>query len=374
MIRAIIVDDEIPAIGNIADLLLASGKVEIVKEFTNPLEALGMIEQLDVDVAFLDIEMPGIDGLELAHRFIDLNCQVDVVFITAYNEFAVEAFELQALDYLLKPVTRERLQKTLERVAHRQISIKLPARHSILKVSCFGKFMVEDENGVPVKWRTNKTEELFAFLVDKSGQAVPKETIVDVLWGHMEEKRAFGNFNTCLYNMRKTLAQLGYPELLISHSGMFRLDMKRISSDAQKFERLVSRMGQMEEEMEETCYQEIVELICQYREGYLALNYYDWAGEKASQLEAAFPQLVMLAAAYDMEQGRPHKAVELLNMGLLLDPLHPELNRAMLQVYVQTQKRVAAMKHYAAYKDRLGRELGIKPDVELEQLIESLQA
>lgn len=89
-------------------------------EFTNPLEALERVDALKADAAFLDIEMPGMDGLELAGRLMDRQRRLEVVFVTAYNEYAVEAFELHALDYLLKPVMKERLQKTMRRLLDRE--------------------------------------------------------------------------------------------------------------------------------------------------------------------------------------------------------------------------------------------------------------
>lgn len=147
------------------------------------------------------------------------------------------------LDYLLKPVTKERLQKTLQRISNRKEQ-RNSYYSSKLRVSCFGKFKVESEKSVSVKWRTSKTEELFAFLVDKNGKETSKEVIVDVLWGHMEEKKAFTNFSTCLYYLRKTLVGLGFPNLVINNARTVSLDMSQISTDVQEFEKYISDMKQ----------------------------------------------------------------------------------------------------------------------------------
>src|SRR5690606_13148165 len=112
-IRALVIDDEIAAVGN---LLHETGQVEVVGEYTIAREALDHIGTTNPDVVFLDIEMPGLHGMELANRILDFSNEIQIVFVTAYNEYALEAFELNATDYLLKPVTMVRLAKTLKRV------------------------------------------------------------------------------------------------------------------------------------------------------------------------------------------------------------------------------------------------------------------
>ena len=115
MIRAVIADDEPPARAQMRRLLGETGEVEVLAEAANGLEALELIAQHHPDVVFLDIEMPGLNGLEVA---ANLQGQPQVVFVTAYDEYAVQAFESNAVDYLLKPVQPERVQKTIERLRH----------------------------------------------------------------------------------------------------------------------------------------------------------------------------------------------------------------------------------------------------------------
>ena len=113
MLRAVIIDDEVHAVGNLASLLEESGMVEIVGQFTNPFEALDKLDGLGADVVFLDIVMPGINGMTIANRLLNRSRPIGVVFVSAHAKYAVEAFEAGALDYLLKPVSEDRLQKTL---------------------------------------------------------------------------------------------------------------------------------------------------------------------------------------------------------------------------------------------------------------------
>jgi two-component system LytT family response regulator/two-component system response regulator LytT len=118
-ITAVVVDDEPLGLRELSFLLRAHSDVQIVGEARNGLEAFQQIREHEPDVIFLDVAMPGQDGLGLVRKLLDKKSEVripHVVFVTAYDQYAVEAFELNAIDYLLKPVEKERLAKSLQRV------------------------------------------------------------------------------------------------------------------------------------------------------------------------------------------------------------------------------------------------------------------
>jgi len=115
-LKALIVDDEYPARQELRYLLGNFDNVEIVGEATNAHEALALIKALDYQVLFLDVSMPGMTGLELGAAIQELPKQPHVIFVTAYDEYAVQAFEVNAVDYLLKPVEPGRLKKALDKV------------------------------------------------------------------------------------------------------------------------------------------------------------------------------------------------------------------------------------------------------------------
>jgi two-component system LytT family response regulator len=365
MIRAIIVDDELAAIGNMADLLVAAGSVQIVGEFMNPLEALEALKDLQPDIAFLDIEMPGIHGMELANRMLDVSGRMKIVFVTAYSEYAIEAFELNATDYLLKPVSLHRLKLTLERATPGQ-----PAGEGERKllVRCFGKFKVEDEAGRTIKWRTSKTEELFAYLVDKNGKEAGKEQIVEALWSSFDEKRALTNFSTCLYNLRKALKELGWPELIVSSNGMYRLDMEQIISDIQQFESSQQQMHPIDASISA----KLDQVIEQCSAGYLELNYYEWAEDIRRLIDDRYSDMIVRLASYYEGQRLEFNAIQVLKKGLLKDPCHSILNKRLMELYISLNDRYAAIKHYEEYRRKLNKELGLEPDSEMTKWRELL--
>ncbi len=119
--RVLIVDDEAPARSRMRDLLAdvsSAVPVVVVGEAANGREALHIAEDDEVDVVLLDVRMPGMDGIEVARHLQKLERPPAIVFATAYDAYAINAFELHAVDYLLKPIRAARLQEALSRAAH----------------------------------------------------------------------------------------------------------------------------------------------------------------------------------------------------------------------------------------------------------------
>ena len=117
--RVLVVDDEQHARDDLAYLLEAAGAAEEIETAANATEALVMLQEAPADVVFLDIRMPGLDGIQLAKTLGQFTDPPAVVFVSAHEEHAVEAFAIDATDYLLKPVSTERLAATLERLQSR---------------------------------------------------------------------------------------------------------------------------------------------------------------------------------------------------------------------------------------------------------------
>ena len=116
MLRAIIVDDEAPARSELRFLLDETGKVDVVAEAANVREAIEKLKDLGAEIMFLDVNMPGTDGLQLAEALTHLKYPPYVIFVTAYSEHAVKAFDVNATDYLVKPVETDRLNQAIAKV------------------------------------------------------------------------------------------------------------------------------------------------------------------------------------------------------------------------------------------------------------------
>jgi two-component system LytT family response regulator/two-component system response regulator LytT len=118
-LRAVLVDDEQLARDELGYLLGQLGGVEVIGQAGNGLEALTTIDRLQPDIVFLDVQMPGLTGFEVARRLLEGRGASHIIFVTAYDQHAIEAFEVNAVDYLLKPVDQSRLEIAVERARRR---------------------------------------------------------------------------------------------------------------------------------------------------------------------------------------------------------------------------------------------------------------
>lgn len=118
-LRTLVVDDEQLARDELCYLLGSVGGVDVVAQAANGPEALRLVEEHNPDLVMLDIQMPGLTGFEVARRLVENGTDSQIVFVTAFDQHAIEAFELNAVDYLLKPVETERLGTTVDRVRRR---------------------------------------------------------------------------------------------------------------------------------------------------------------------------------------------------------------------------------------------------------------
>lgn len=115
-LRVLVIDDERPALDELAFLLERDARIAEVHATDSPTEALRLLQQLEVDAVFLDVQMPGLTGIDLAQVLSRFKSTPATVFVTAHDQHAVDAFELNAVDYVLKPVREERLAEAVRRV------------------------------------------------------------------------------------------------------------------------------------------------------------------------------------------------------------------------------------------------------------------
>ncbi len=116
ILQAVVADDEVHAREEICYLLGEVGGVEVVGQADNGVEALAVIEASRPHAAFLDVQMPGLSGFEVARLLLERGVPTNVVFVTAFDQYAIDAFEVSAVDYLLKPVEQQRLALTVQRL------------------------------------------------------------------------------------------------------------------------------------------------------------------------------------------------------------------------------------------------------------------
>lgn len=211
MIQALLVDDERLALMKLKKMLEELTTINVIAAYTDPSEAVNAAPLLRPDVIFLDIDMPEMNGVQAAEAMQRLCPQASIVFVTAHNSYAIEAFELYALDYVLKPVQRGRLLKTIERLEERvsqaQDDSRKPAQTVMIRSFQSLRF---ERSGQPlpnIRWRTTKAQELFAYLFHNRNRFVSKDTLTDLLWPDFNLKKASTHLYTTIYQVRQSLKQ-----------------------------------------------------------------------------------------------------------------------------------------------------------------------
>ncbi|WP_042478857.1 response regulator [Bacillus ndiopicus] len=217
--KVIIIDDEILPIKRLKKLLLNCEiqPIEIVGEFTNPLEALKNIKTLQPDIVFADIVMPTLNGLEFAEKARGILPDAEVVFITGYDRYAIDAFNVHAIDYLLKPIRKERLYKTMARLQSLYSNKLIPKSNSTLLQLLGGlKVVLADGQVQSMKWRTAKAKEVFAYLLLNHEKTILKDTLLEMFWEGIDIKKSVNHLYTTISTIRQTLKKYDLHDIRIS--------------------------------------------------------------------------------------------------------------------------------------------------------------
>lgn len=371
MIRAIVVDDEPLALQHMEMKLVETGNIDVVKTFSNPLFVLEEMKNLDFQVAFLDIEMPGLSGLDLAEQIQEWNPSIHIVFVTAYRDYAIQAFELHSIDYVLKPILKDRIEKTISRLKdHILLTSILPSqKHKIassLKIECFHEFIVYYENE-PIKWKTAKVKELFAFFIANYNSYIHRDRIIDTLWPEADYQKAKIQLHTSVSHLRKTLDSLGYSNAIPFSNQSYSLQLNEFQCDALDLEQLLDNeiTG-----IDQSNIQIIEQMIQQYRGDFLEVDGYSWSVTKAQLFRQSILQLLQLLI--DHYSNDPNKKQFYLQRICELNPYSEENVRQLMQHYINIGNRAEALSVYHNFKALLMEDLGILPDASTNEIYETI--
>ena len=294
--KAVLIDDEHYALQGLKMRLDEIGGIEVVGSFKNGKQALENIEKLRPDIVFLDIEMPTISGIELFSQILDIVNDVKIVFTTAFTQYAVDAFELNALDYIVKPVETERLLKTIERFK----DVKPPVTEDVKKteINCFRKLSII-ANGKEINLGLRKkSEELLAYLICAEGEFVSKEKIMEALWPEAEKDKSANNLYVAFYNLKRQGAGV-LSESLESARGKMRILSERIECDLYKFNNLIKLCGSVDD----NTIIEAKKAAELYRGALFEENYYNWTNLPQAELDVQYIALLENAIIYCLEIG-----------------------------------------------------------------------
>jgi two-component SAPR family response regulator len=196
--------------------------------FTKPKEALEHAKSHSVTVAFLDIEMRGMTGLDLALRLKEINPKTNIVFVTGYSDYTGSALKLRASGYIMKPASADQIREEIE-------NLRYPLAMRQMYVQCFGAFEVFID-GRPLSFSRVKCKELLAYLIDCKGAVVNTGDIIGTLWGDEPVSSSIlSQVRTIIAELCKTLKNAGVDGWVIKRRNSFAVDTKKIPCDYYDF-------------------------------------------------------------------------------------------------------------------------------------------
>ncbi len=363
MIRAIIVDDEHPALDRFTRILGEDKRISITGTFTSPSDALAYVRRNKVDAAFHDIEMPGMNGLELVNRFQEYDPQIKIIFVTAYDSYAIDAFRLHAFGYLVKPIERAELKELLDYLCS-CFDIQDPEPLQKLRVHTLGDFCCTvppyDVTNV-IKWKTLKAEELFALLIHYRGVPVPKDVLIDKLWPDAEPQKSANLFRvTCTY-IRNTLAEYGLNDALIRELNKYKLNMSLFECDAFVFEDSAENVSDLTKD-------DIRTSLSLYKGEYFQSMPYDWTMQKRVLLEAHFKSLSHKYADLCAEDNDIENACQTMLNVLAFDPYDYNTAIKYVMLKIKSGDNDTALHFYREFSSRLIRDTGDAPPSALSDI------
>ncbi|MEC0257840.1 response regulator [Paenibacillus lautus] len=311
--KVILVDDEPLALKYLERQLLKLDtlSIDVIGTYTNPYEGRNEILARDVDIVFLDISLPELNGIELAEQLLEQKPHLCIVFVTGYHEYAVTAFELNAVDYIVKPVQMDRVAKTMERlrsrIASRPEEVMEPHRN--IRMTMFRQVMIEQPNEqgqfALLHWRTTRAQEIFIYLLQHRGQLVRKSALIDMLWPEFDMDKAYPQLYTAIYHIRKTLEPFDTRFQITNTTEGYVLNIEGVQLDIEEWENwMMSNPSVSAESIEGH-----IEMMKLYTGDYLQEYDYWWAEGERQRLKELWLSVSLSMAEWYVDQERIDEAI-----------------------------------------------------------------
>lgn len=385
-IDVILIDDESHALRELEYFLGRYPEFRVVGAFTHPLKALEAMKNLKPACMFLDIHMPMLGGIDFASRLLDEDASVDVVFVTAYDHHALDAFEVSAMDYLLKPIDAKRFDRTIHRLIRKQVEREQRSRKQQrpdptdrrLWIQCLGTFQIRWEGEDPVTWRTRKDRELIAFLLHHEGTVLSKEKIVEALWPDEDPDVSANRLYRGIYALRKSLEAHGIHREHLCIRGKYSLNLRNAVLDTALFEDNGGSQSLNDNNLNDnkedghTLLTLLEKQAKRYTGDYFGDEGWPWAYPRRTALLEKYLAL-LLTIAHIHIAGKNYDSGELfLLKAFQKEPYEKKITLKLLELYRHTRQKAKGVNHFIRYETLLSDELGISPESDIIDAYQSI--
>lgn len=229
--KILAVDDEQGALKLLVRAITGACPDDTIFSFQSSTKALQCARENHIDVAFLDIQMPEITGLELAKRLKKINPNINIIFSTGYSEYAVDALKLRSSGYLMKPITRSDVQTELSNLRNPIAAEET----SYVFAKTFGNFDLFVKGKILVFPR-EKSKEVLAYLIDRHGSAVTRKEMAAIIFEDREYTRATQAYLTqIIKNLKKVLDEAEIGDIFVTGQNTYAVDVTKIRCDAYEY-------------------------------------------------------------------------------------------------------------------------------------------
>ncbi|WP_342553479.1 response regulator [Paenibacillus sp. FSL R7-0652] len=369
--RVILVDDENLALSRLNKLLLEREDCKVIGSFLKAEEAIEQIKHHLPDLVFMDIHMPGMNGIEATERIHEVSPKTEVIFTTAYNEHALTAYGLEVLDYIMKPVTRNRLDKTMKMYQRRAVptpmNVTEEPEEPLMFIRCLGMLQVQLHPSEPpkhLKFRTTKIRELFAYLLHHRNKPIKRDTLLELLWPELEERKGISNLHSGIHRIRGMMNEfMGEDRMSVryQHFGYI-LDTGEFRIDAEEWERRLNRLSVLSPStLAEHRY--VSDL---YEGKYYGEDDYAWAELERQRLHALWQNHAMKLAQYYMDADQHNEAIVLYHRMHQFDPTMEEISLSLMKLYAELGNKDPVVAQYNQLAAALQQEAGIDPGFDVQ--------
>ncbi|MGN7478725.1 response regulator [Solibacillus silvestris] len=362
----VIIDDEQMAIDVLQIMLknIHSLPITIKGAFTNASHAFRLFEQERIDVVLLDMEMVDMHGLQVAKQLLAKQPSLLVIFVTAHMQFAVDAFEIEATDYLLKPVHEKRLLKALTKAKGKldlQQRVLVEDEQPEFYIRALDSFQLLNQEKQTMKWRTKKAKELFLYLWLYQQKPNLNVLIMEILWPNSEYDKGSANMHTTIYHLRKLFKENGVENPIELVNNHYRLNIN-VKSDYEELQEILNK-----EKHSELDIQQVLNI---YQSDFLENEDYDWAIKIKNDTKQ---QVLHVLERYAENPTTENTLLKLscLQKILLLDEYNERFMFKVLQFLIQNNRKMECMEFYNEIKNKLEEDLKIPVPKEIEQLYEN---
>lgn len=291
--------------------------------------------------------MPEMNGIQVAKELMDQ--QIAVVFVTAYSQYAIEAFKVNAVDYILKPIMKDEVERVLYKL---RPHIVPQQTISEVMIHFLGNFQVSSKGKV-LEWPTEKTAELFAYLVYHAGEKVEKWQLCDLLWPHVPPEKAMHNVYNAVYRLKRLLDAHQIQYAISNKRGYYEFTIEYAMIDFQQMDQLLVKFPGVN--AESLIDYEQTEAL--YMGGFLSGKDYSWCQAARAYYEQSYNRIVQNLLDYYVAYDLDEKAISTGGKILQLYPEHEYIAVLLMPLYATKGKR-QLKKFYKDYSNYFTSELG----------------